>query len=184
VTRPRQPDPRRVIDLVDSSIQVIFHAVLLASVYLLFAGHNHPGGGFVGGLVAGGGVAVRYVTGGIDDVRRLARLRPWTILGLGVLACTVTAAAPLVFGHPALDAAKVEVDLPVFGKVAVSSVLPFEIGIYLAVIGLVLMVFEAFGDEHAPADRRGTAADPPMVDPSASAASEPSVGRASAASES
>lgn len=150
MSRPRRPDPARMIDLIDSSVQVIFHAVLLASVYLLFAGHNQPGGGFVGGLVAGGGIAVRYVTGGIDEVRHLARLRPWTILGLGVLLATSTAAAPLLVGNALLQSAKIDVDLPVFGSVGLSTVLVFEIGVYLAVIGLVLMVFEAFGEEYAP----------------------------------
>ena len=64
--RPTGRRPGTTIDLIGPSVQVIFHAVLLASVYLLFAGHNQPGGGFVGGLVAGAGIAVRYITGGID----------------------------------------------------------------------------------------------------------------------
>ena len=68
---------------VDVSVRVVFHAVMVGSIYLLFAGHNQPGGGFVGGLVAGAAIALRYVAGGIDEVRPLTRLRPWTILGAG-----------------------------------------------------------------------------------------------------
>ena len=102
---------------------VIYLAVLLASVYLLVAGHNHPGGGFVGGLVAGAGVAVRYITGGIDEVRSLARVRPWTILGTGLLVASVTATVPLLFGDAPLEAASWEFDVAVFGHVKVSSVL-------------------------------------------------------------
>ena len=99
MTRVRRPPPGSTIDLIGPSAQVIFLAVLLASVYLLVAGHNHPGGGFVGGLVAGAGIAMRYVTGGIDDVRRLATLKPWTIVGLGVLLAVVTAGLPMLWGH-------------------------------------------------------------------------------------
>ena len=44
--------------------QVVFHAVLVGSLWLLFAGHNQPGGGFVGGLVAGAAIALRYLAGG------------------------------------------------------------------------------------------------------------------------
>ena len=98
--RPRRPPPGTTIDLIGPSMPVIFYAVLLASVYLLAAGHNHPGGGFVGGLVAGAGVTVRYVTGGIDEVRSLARLRPWTILGAGLLIAAVTATLPIVLRRP------------------------------------------------------------------------------------
>jgi multicomponent Na+:H+ antiporter subunit A len=148
MTRVRRPPPGTTIDLIGPSAQVIFLAVLLASVYLLVAGHNHPGGGFVGGLVAGAGIAMRYVTGGIDDVRRLARLKPWTILGLGVLLAVATAGVPMLWGHDVLESLKWDLDLPVFGHVAMSSVLAFDVGVYLVVVGLTLMVFEAFGDEY------------------------------------
>jgi multicomponent Na+:H+ antiporter subunit A len=147
VKRPRRPAPSAIIDLVDPSVPVIVHAVMVASVYLLVAGHNHPGGGFVGGLVAGAAIAVRYITGGIESVRRMARLRPWTILGTGVLVAAVTATVPLLAGRPVLDSGKWDFDLPVFGPVALSSVLAFDFGVYLAVVGLTLMVFEAFGDD-------------------------------------
>jgi multicomponent Na+:H+ antiporter subunit A len=150
--RPQRPPQERTIDLIGPSMPVIYLAVLMASVYLLVAGHNQPGGGFVGGLVAGAGVTVRYIAGGIDDVRRLARVRPWTILGAGLLLAALTATAPVLFGDEPLDAAKWEVDLPVFGHLKLSTVLAFDLGVYLVVVGLVLMVFEAFGDDY----ERGT----------------------------
>ena len=146
--RPQRPPAGTTIDIIGPSMPVIYLAVLLASVYLLVAGHNHPGGGFVGGLVAGAGVTVRYITGGIDEVRSLARLRPWTILGTGLLLASVTATGPLLFGNAPLEAAEWEIDMPVFGHLKFSSVLAFDIGVYLVVVGLVLMVFEAFGDDY------------------------------------
>ncbi len=146
--RPRRPPPGTTIDLIGPSMPVIYLAVLLASVYLLVAGHNHPGGGFVGGLVAGAGVTIRYITGGIDAVRAQSRLRPWTILGTGLLLATLTATGPLLFGDAPLDAAAWEIDVPVFGHLKLSTVLAFDLGVYLVVVGLVLMVFEAFGDDY------------------------------------
>lgn len=133
--------------VVDLSVRVIFQAVLVGSIYLLFAGHNQPGGGFVGGLLAGAAVAMRYTAGGIGEVRSLSRFAPWTILGAGLLLAGTTAAVPLVLGDEVLEAAKVEADLPVLGVVKATSSLPFDVGVYLVVIGLVLMVFEAFGDD-------------------------------------
>jgi multisubunit Na+/H+ antiporter MnhB subunit len=155
VKRPRRPPPGTTIDLIGPSMPVIYLAVLLASVYLLVAGHNHPGGGFVGGLVAGAGVTIRYITGGIESVRSQTRVRPWTILGTGMLVATLTAALPLLFGDEPLDAAKWDLDVVVFGHLKISSVLAFDFGVYLVVVGLVLMVFEAFGDDYG-----GTAEDP------------------------
>ena len=130
-------------------MQVIFHAVLLASVYLLVAGHNQPGGGFVGGAGRRRRASPsRYVAGGID--RRCAT---WRGSSRGpssarvLLTATVTAAAPLLFGRPVLDSGKWELDVPCSATSGVSSVLAFDLGVYLVVIGLALMVFEAFGDD-------------------------------------
>ncbi len=136
--------PQAILEL---SVRAIFHAVLVGSIYLLFAGHNQPGGGFVGGLVAGAAVALRYLAGGIDEVRSLSRFQPWTILGAGLFTAGCTAGAPLLVGAPVLDSGYLSVSLPVIGSVKATAALPFDIGVYLVVVGLVLMVFEAFGDE-------------------------------------
>ncbi len=144
----REPMTRLVV--LDRSVRVIFHAVLMGSLWLLFAGHNRPGGGFVGGLVAGAALAMQYVAGGIDEVRRVSRFRPWTILGSGLLLAGMTAVVPLLLGHEVLETALLDVDLPLMGTVKTTSALPFDVGVYLLVVGLVLMVFEAFGDEPAP----------------------------------
>jgi multisubunit Na+/H+ antiporter MnhB subunit len=133
--------------IVETSVHFIFHSVLVLSVYLLFAGHNQPGGGFAGGLVAGAAVGLRYVAGGIEAVRHASPVRPWTILGAGLLASSATALVPIVLGEPVLDSAIGEWHAPVLGDVHLTTATIFDIGVYLVVVGLVLMVFEAFGDE-------------------------------------
>jgi multicomponent Na+:H+ antiporter subunit A len=135
------------IDSVDISVRAIFHAVLVASLYLLFVGHNHPGGGFVGGLVAGAAIAMRYVAGGIDSVRSLTPVKPWGILGAGIVIAGITATVPLLAGQAPLQADTADLHLPIFGDVHLASTLAFDVGVYLVVVGLVFMVFEAFGDD-------------------------------------
>ena len=61
----------RHLVVLDVSVRLLFHVVLITSVYLLLAGHNQPGGGFVGGLLVGAAIAMRYAAGGIDEVRAL-----------------------------------------------------------------------------------------------------------------
>ncbi len=136
---------RRIATL-DQTVPLLFYAIMVGSAYLLFAGHNRPGGGFVGGLVAGAAISLRYIAGGIYEVRHISPLRPWTILGLGLIVASVTAMLPVLFGYPVLEGAYRSIELPVFGTVALASALVFDIGVYLVVIGLVLMVLEAFGD--------------------------------------
>jgi multicomponent Na+:H+ antiporter subunit A len=143
---PETPDPAQRIVFVELSVQVIFSVVLMASLWLLFAGHNHPGGGFVAGLLAGSAITLRYIAGGIAEVRARSRFRPWTVLGSGLLIAVIVAGFPLVGGGSVLDVASGSVDVPVIGDVQLSSALVFDIGVYLTVIGMVLMAFEAFGD--------------------------------------
>jgi multicomponent Na+:H+ antiporter subunit A len=143
--RARPPWPRGVF--LDVSAQIIFHVVLIGSLWLLFAGHNQPGGGFVAGLLAGSAISLRYLAGGIDEVRALSRFAPWTVLGSGLVVSGATALAPVLLGKPVLDVAHRVVDVPVVGHVSLSSALVFDVGVFLVVVGMVLMVFEAFGDE-------------------------------------
>jgi multicomponent Na+:H+ antiporter subunit A len=146
--RPARQLVRR-LPFVDVSVRIVFYVVLMTSLWLLFAGHNQPGGGFVGGLLAGSAIALRYVAGGIDEVRGLSRFRPWTVLGAGLLLAAVTATIPLLAGESVLEVGFVSLDLAVIGTVNVSSALVFDTGVYIAVVGMVLMVFEAFGERSA-----------------------------------
>ncbi|MFN7150821.1 MAG: MnhB domain-containing protein [Microthrixaceae bacterium] len=136
---------RRLVTL-DHVVPVIVLIIMVGSIYLLFAGHNQPGGGFVGGLVAGAAISLRYVAGGIDEVRRASRLRPWTFLGMGVLVAAGAATWPVLRGGAVLTSSYAAPEVMVLGKVPLSSALVFDSGVYLCVVGLVLMVFEAFGD--------------------------------------
>lgn len=137
--------------ILDTSIRLVYHPVLVLSLYLLFAGHNQPGGGFVGGLVAGIAIALRFIAGGIDEVRAALPPQLWSLLGLGLLIASVTAVVPLAFGGALLESGKVQWDAPLVGTIKTTSALPFDIGVYLVVVGLVLMMFEAFGEPAAPA---------------------------------
>jgi multisubunit Na+/H+ antiporter MnhB subunit len=137
----------RRLHFLEETAGLLFHAVLIGSVYFLFAGHNQPGGGFVAGLVAGAAVSLRYLFGGIAEVRSISRFRPWTILSAGLLVSVGTAAAPLVVGRAVLTSLSTSFDPPLLGPIDASTTLLFDIGVYMVVVGVVFMVFEAFGDE-------------------------------------
>ena len=133
--------------IVDVTARVVLRATLLYSLYLLLAGHNQPGGGFVGGLVAGAAVAFAYVAGGVPGVRGLLRPQPWSILGAGLTVATVAALTPILLGGQLLESDVTKLDLPVAGAVKLSSTAVFDAGVYAVVVGLVLMLFEAFGED-------------------------------------
>jgi multicomponent Na+:H+ antiporter subunit A len=91
-------------------------------------------------------VALRYVGGGIDEVRRISPVKPWTILGAGIVLAVGCALVPVLLDHPVLETGYVAPDVPVLGTVSLSSALVFDLGVYFVVIGVILMVVEAFGE--------------------------------------
>ena len=138
------------LPVVDVSARILFSSIMVLSIYFLFAGHNQPGGGFVGGLTAGVAISLRYVNGGVSSVRRSVRPKPWFVLGTGLFVSVTTALVPLALGESFLEHAKWQGELPLLGKIKVTSALPFDIGVYLVVVGLVLMAYEAFGEDAVP----------------------------------
>ncbi len=148
------PPPLPVTRLVtlEVSMRLLFTVVMVGSLYLLFVGHNLPGGGFAGGIVAGAAVALRYISGGIGEVRRLSRGQPWLVVGGGLVIAAIVAGAPLLFGGAVMESATWTLHPPLLGKVKPSSVLAFDAGVYLVVVGLVMMMFESFGDDPPPID--------------------------------
>lgn len=147
-TDPGAPSGRRIL-ILDTSIRILLPSILVLAVYFVFSGHNRPGGGFVGGLVVGGALALRYVSGGAAAVRSTFRVPPHVILGLGLLLAAGTALVPLLLGGAILEHGDVEIDLPIFGHVKLTSALSFDLGVDFVVIGLLLMAFEAFGEDVA-----------------------------------
>ena len=133
--------------VVDASVRLLFSSIAVLSIYFLFAGHNQPGGGFVGGLTAGAAVSLVFVAGGLESVRNLLPTRPWVVLGAGLTIAVVTALMPILLGGAVLEHALFEVDLWMIGVLKATSALPFDIGVYLVVVGLVLMAYEAFGED-------------------------------------
>ncbi|MFS0866058.1 Na+/H+ antiporter subunit A [Microbacterium sp. 179-B 1A2 NHS] len=128
-------------------VRVLFHTIMVVSLYLLFAGHNLPGGGFAGGLVAGMGLVMRYVAGGRYELGAAAPTDAGRLLGAGMLIAVGTAVFPLLFGEEPLTSTFWEAHLPLLGHVEFVSSTLFDIGVYLVVIGLVLDVLRSLGAE-------------------------------------
>lgn len=149
---PRLPGAEQLDDVrrsvvLETAVRLVFHTILVFSLYLLFAGHNQPGGGFVGGLVAGLAFVLRYIAGGRAALREAVPVDPGVPLGLGLLLAAGTGVVALLAGGQFLESGKVSHDLPVLGVLKATSALPFDTGVYLVVVGLVLGVLRTLGAE-------------------------------------
>ena len=142
----QMPSVRRSV-ILENCVRLVFHTVLLFGVYLLFAGHNQPGGGFVGGLVAGSAFVLRYVAGGRAELRSAVPIDPVVPLGVGVLVAVATGTGSWLFGADFLTSDFGSVELPVLGTVKASTVLVFDIGVFSVVVGLDLTLLRTLGAE-------------------------------------
>ncbi|MGO0575858.1 Na+/H+ antiporter subunit A [Ornithinimicrobium panacihumi] len=124
---------------------LVFHTMILWSVYLLFAGHNQPGGGFAAGIVAGLALCLRYLAGYGAELRAALPVMPAALLGTGLFIAGGSAVMPMFFGSPALRTWTADIHIPLLGDVHVVTSLLFDVGVYLVVIGLMLDVLRSLG---------------------------------------
>ena len=121
--------------------QLLLPLLMLLSIYLLLRGHNNPGGGFIAGLVASAAIALHLFAVDIRSARRVLRMDPRTLLGLGLLLALSSAVlAPLFSNGVFFQALWVDVVLPVVGETHLGTPLLFDLGVYLVVIGSSLTI--------------------------------------------
>ncbi|QAY69348.1 Na+/H+ antiporter subunit A [Xylanimonas protaetiae] len=146
VAAPTLAPERRSI-LFEVVTRVVFHAMIVFALFLLFRGHNGPGGGFAAGLVVGLALAVRYLAGGRYELGEAAPVHPGLVLGTGLFLSAGVGLVSLLSGQHAIESFLVDLHLPLFGTVHVVTSLFFDLGVFLVVIGLVLDVLRSLGAE-------------------------------------
>lgn len=133
--------------MIEVSTRLLFPSMIVLSLYFFFAGHNAPGGGFAGGLVAALAFTLRYLAGGRHELNEALPIDAGRILGVGILTSLVAAIVPMLFGNPPLASAVAEFEVPLIGTLAVPSALVFDLGVYLVVVGLIVSVLGALGNK-------------------------------------
>ena len=125
--------------ILQTATRVLMPLLLLFAVFLLLRGHNQPGGGFVGGLVVASSFVLYSIAFGVDAGRRALLVRPATLLGVGPLVALTSGLPAVITGQPFMTAQWTEVPL---GRTAVALGTPlvFDVGVFLAVIGVVLTI--------------------------------------------
>ncbi|HQX78756.1 MAG TPA: monovalent cation/H+ antiporter subunit A [Steroidobacteraceae bacterium] len=119
----------------------------LVAVYLLLRGHDAPGGGFVGGLVMATASITQYMVGGAQWVEWRMRIHPQYWVALGLLAAGGAGVLAWSIGQPFLTSFGAELALPVVGDVHVASVLLFDLGVYLVVVGATSLMLVALAHQ-------------------------------------
>ena len=120
---------------------------LLFSVFLLLRGHNSPGGGFVGGLMAAAAVSLYALAFSPQAARRLLRVDPLALIGIGLLVAAASGVLALGGGRPYMTGMWTTLALIGADDIHVGSPLLFDAGVYLVVVGVVATVVLTLAEE-------------------------------------
>lgn len=121
-----------------TAIKLLMPLFIAFSLFLLFRGHNSPGGGFIGGLLASIGLFLRAMVLGTNNTIAKYKLRPIGIIAIGLLVGFVSVLIPVLNGYPLMTGMWFDFSLPIIGKLG--TPLLFDIGVYILVIGVVLNI--------------------------------------------
>lgn len=130
-----------------SAVRVMTPIILALSVILVLRGHDAPGGGFIGALVAGVALVLRRLAAPDDVAKPQMPVRPEALAATGLSVAVMTGIGGLVLGGDFLGGAVWRIDLPPFPSVKVVTSLLFDVGVYLLVVGLVATALRELGGE-------------------------------------
>jgi multicomponent K+:H+ antiporter subunit A len=127
--------------------RLVFFVVLLFSVYLLLRGHNLPGGGFIAGVMTALGILLQAIASDLRYVRRVFRVEPRVLAGVGLLTSLTTGLVPMLLGYPFLTSTFTHVHVPWLGELEIASALFFDLGVYGVVVGGTLLMIMTLAEE-------------------------------------
>lgn len=133
--------------VLEVSTRLLFPTMIMLSVWLLLIGHNHPGGGFAGGVIAGLAFVLRYLAGGRHELAEAMPIPAGYLLGAGLFIAAAGGALPLLYGRSVLQSVPVNVPLGSLGTLHFTTAMILDIGVYVLVLGLILDLVSALGAE-------------------------------------
>jgi multicomponent Na+:H+ antiporter subunit B len=114
-------------------------AMIIFSIFVLLRGHNHPGGGFIGGIITSTGFIFYGIINGSDKVKGLLRISTIELMGAGLLAGLIALLIPVFAGSEPFTG--VWTEFSIFSRVVhLGTPLLFDTGIYLVVTGVFLSI--------------------------------------------
>lgn len=134
-----------ITPLLSITSNILLPLLIIFSFYLLIRGHNEPGGGFVGGLVAASAFTLFAIANGVESAREKLKVNPRNLILSGMITIFGSAIFALFSGNALLTSYWFKRELPVIGKVGTPLI--FDLGVYLLVTGVALMIIFSFAEE-------------------------------------
>ncbi len=130
-----------------SAAKIIVFIIITFSAFLFFAGHNNPGGGFIGGLMAASALVLVALAFGIETIRKVVPFNFHIVTALGLLIALLTGAGAFLFDVPFLSHYFEYRDLPLLGYTALHTAVLFDLGVFLSVVGVTMTIILSIGED-------------------------------------
>lgn len=121
-----------------TSVRLLVPLMILFSIFILWRGHNEPGGGFVGGLICAVAFCLHALAFGVDAMRRMLRNDPRAILGAGLLTGVLSGFVAAPWGESFMTAK---------WAAGIGTPVIFDVGVYLVVVGGILSMVQSLMEE-------------------------------------
>ncbi|MDQ0113184.1 Na+/H+ antiporter subunit A [Paenibacillus harenae] len=138
-----QPRSNDVILKTISKIAIFI--ILTFSVYLFLAGHNHPGGGFIGGLMTASAIVLLAMSQGIKAAQTIIPIDYRKLTAIGLTVALLTGIGSFVFGAPFFSHSFGYFQLPLLGETELATAMLFDLGVYLIVVGITMTIILTIG---------------------------------------
>lgn len=131
--------------ILQTATRFLAPALVLFSLFMFLRGHDHPGGGFIGGLLLAAGLALVALAHGTGEVLRMLRVDPVLVVAAGLAAAIGAAALGPLFGEEPLTVLWTGLPIPGFGKLG--TALLFDAGVLLVVVGAFCCFLSVFAED-------------------------------------
>jgi len=136
-----------VISLILSCIaRTVLPVAVVFAIHLLLRGHQAPGGGFIAGLLVGAVLILQYVAIGTSALRRAFRINYRIIMITGLALAVSTGCAGLIWGTTFLYSHVWHWQVPFLGTVELASAAVFDMGVFLVIVGSILLILGTIGE--------------------------------------
>ena len=163
-SQPRSRDHHPLMMVV--ATRIMLPLALLVGVYVFLRGHNEPGGGFIAGLIVSIALIMQYMASGFTWAQARMKLDYHSLIGWGVLIAGLTGIGAWFAGRPFLTSDFGYVTWPVVGTFEVATAIAFDLGVFLTVIGAVMLALATLSRVERMAEHQPDAPGPMDLDPS------------------
>ena len=133
--------------MIQTITRIVTLIILAFSIYLFLAGHNNPGGGFIGGLMTASAILLLYLTFDMKKIKKEIPIYFTSLIGIGLLTAVGTGIATMLFDYPFLTHFFDYFHFPIIGEIELTTALFFDLGVYLVVVGIALTIILTIAED-------------------------------------